>query len=473
MMSAAAGGGGKLRLEDVTITDEKVIKRAVGAAAIGNVTEWYDFGVYSYLATTIEKVFFSGLPPGLALVATFGTFTASFLVRPFGGLVFGPLGDRIGRTRVLSATVILMALGTFIIGVIPSYAAIGVAAPLLVLFGRLVQGFSTGGEYGGAMTFIAEYSADRRRGFFGSWLEFGTLIGYAFGAMLVTVLSTALSPAQLLSWGWRIPFLIALPIGVIGLYLRLRMEETPAFEKLLASSAARQGTPTREEFRLLFTRYWPMMLLAGGLVLTWNVTNYMLTSYMPTYLTATLPEHGEHGTGETAAQVLQIVVLIIMIVVITFLGRLNDRIGRRPLLLTGCIALVALAMPSVLLLRAGGIAPTFVGLLLMGLMLVCFASTLPSTLPAMFPTEIRYGGLAITFNIFVSAFGGTTATVMSALVLATGDLNWPGYYLIAAGVIGAVCTIFLRETARKPLAGSPPAASTQSEARELVESYNR
>jgi len=458
----------KFELADVTITDEKVIKRAVQAAALGNITEWYDFGVYSYLTAIIAKVFFSGLPSGLALVATLGTFAVSFLIRPFGGLFFGPLGDRVGRTKVLSITVIMMAIGTFILGIIPSYATIGIAAPLLVLFGRLVQGFSTGGEYGGAMTFIAEYAPDKRRGFLGSWLEFGTLTGYVLGASLVTVLTTVLSDWQMLSWGWRIPFLLALPLGVVGLYLRLRLEETPAFQKLVAHSEQHEGTPTGAAFKLIFVKYWRAVLLVGGLVIAWNVTNYMLTSYMPTYLTTTLPEHGEDGEDETTSEILQIVVLLVLVVIITFMGRLSDRVGRRPVLLGGCIALIVLSLPAVLLLRLGGIAPTFLGLMVMGLMLVCFSSTCPSTLPAMFPTEIRYGGLSIAFNLFVSAFGGTTAAVMGGLVLATGDLNWPGYYLIAAGVVGAISVYFLKESARKPLAGSDPSVSTDAEARELV-----
>jgi MHS family proline/betaine transporter-like MFS transporter len=460
--------GEKFGLEDVTVTDEKVIKRAVQAAALGNITEWYDFGVYSYLTAIIAKVFFSGLPNGLALVATLGTFAVSFLIRPFGGLFFGPLGDRVGRTKVLSITVIMMAIGTFILGVIPSYAAIGIAAPLLVLFGRLVQGFSTGGEYGGAMTFIAEYAPDKRRGFLGSWLEFGTLTGYVMGATLVTVLTTVLSDSQMLSWGWRIPFLLALPLGIVGLYLRLRLEETPAFQKLVAHSEQHEGTPTGAAFKLIFVKHWRAVLVVGGLVIAWNVTNYMLTSYMPTYLTTTLPDHGEDGTSETTSEILQIVVLLILIVIITFMGRLSDRFGRRPVLLGGCIALIVLSLPAVLLLRLGGIAPTFIGLMVMGLMLVCFSSTCPSTLPAMFPTEIRYGGLSIAFNLFVSAFGGTTAAVMGGLVLATGDLNWPGYYLIAAGVVGAISVYFLKESARKPLAGSDPSVSTDAEARKVV-----
>ncbi|NYI88803.1 MHS family proline/betaine transporter-like MFS transporter [Amycolatopsis endophytica] len=444
--------------ENVSVADPKVVKRAVGAAAIGNITEWYDFGVYGYLTTTISQVFFTELSGPVATIATFGLFAVSFLIRPFGGLLFGPLSDRIGRKRVLSLTVILMALGTFAIGVIPSYSAIGIAAPLLVLLARLVQGVSTGGEYGSAMTFIAEYAPDRRRGFLGSWLEFGTLTGYAFGATIATVLTAVLSEDQLLSWGWRIPFLIALPIGLVGLYLRLRLEETPAFSNFVTAEG-KQRKSAGQEFRTIFVRYWPAMLLCAGLVLAWNVTNYMLTSYMPTYLTDTLPGHGDDGVGETAAQVLQIVVLVLLMFVVTFLGRLSDRFGRRRIVLVGCVGLIVLSLPAVLLLRAGGDVATFAGLALMGLTLVCFSSTLPSTLPAMFPTHIRAGALSIAFNVSVSLFGGTTSTVMGALVAATGDLNWPAYYLIAAGIVGAVCIHFTRESAGRPLQGSPAIVS--------------
>lgn len=466
-MADSAGVGPK-DIGDVIVTDEATMRRAVAAAAIGNVTEWYDFGVYSYLAASaLEEVFFSGLPGETAAIYALGTFAVSFLVRPFGGLFFGPLGDRIGRTRVLSITIILMASGTFLLGVIPSYASIGVAAPLLVLLIRLIQGFSTGGEYGGAMTFIAEYSADRKRGFFGSWLEFGTLTGYAMGAGFSTLLIAFLPHDALISWGWRLPFLLALPLGVVGLYLRIKLEETPAFKELLEHSETKQGTPTGEAFKLIFTKHWRAMLIAGGLIVAWNVTNYVLTAYVPTYTTGTLPQYGEEGVSEVTSNVLQIIVLLILMVVITFIGRLSDRVGRKPILVFGSIALIVLGLPSVLLLR-GGLFGQFGGLLIMGLILVCFSAVSPSALPAMFPTEIRYGGLSITFNLFVSAFAGTAATVIAALVLATGDLNWPGYYLIGAGVVGLISLYFLAESAGKPLEGSKPAVATEEEARELI-----
>lgn len=453
---------------DVTVTEPGVIRRAVGAAAVGNVTEWFDFGVYSYLAVKIESVFFNDLSPTMGTIATLGTFAAAFLVRPFGGLFFGPLGDRIGRQKVLSLTVIMMAISTFIIGILPDYNTIGVAAPMLLLLARLLQGFSTGGEYGGAMAFIAEYAPDKRRGFLCSFLEFGTLTGYAMGATFATVLELALSEEALLSWGWRIPFLVAGPIGAIGLYLRMKLEETPAFAKIAAESEGREGNQTLTEFKKIFVNHWPAMVICGGIVLVFNVTNYMLTNYMPTYLTQTLPDAGYAGTGSTVSQVLQIVVLVVSMVLITFVGKLSDRIGRRPIMFTGCAMLIVLSVPAVMLLRQGSTGATFAGLMLMGLMLLCFNSTSPSTLPALFPTDIRYGGLSIAFNISVSLFGGTAATAVAALIAVSGDLNMPAYYLMAAGVIGAVAVYFARESAGERLPGSPPAAVDETEARELV-----
>ena len=220
-----------LTVDDITVIDNKLLKRAVSAAALGNTMEWFDFGVYSYLAVIIGQVFFPGASNTAQLIASFGTFAAAFLVRPIGGMVFGPLGDRFGRQKVLAFTMIMMSIGTFCIGLIPSYASIGIAAPILLLAARLLQGFSTGGEYGGAATFIAEYSTDKRRGFMGSFLEFGTLAGYLLGASLVTGMIALLPHQAMMDWGWRIPFFLAAPLGLFGLYIRLKLEETPAFKE--------------------------------------------------------------------------------------------------------------------------------------------------------------------------------------------------------------------------------------------------
>jgi len=457
------------KLDDVTVTEPGIIKRAIGAASIGNVTEWYDFGVYAYFEPTIKEVFFADLPDTMGTIATFGLFAVAFLVRPFGGLFFGPLADRIGRNKVLATTMIMMALGTFAIGCIPSEKSIGLLAPALLLVARLVQGFSTGGEYGNAMTFIAEYAPDRKRGFLSSFLEFGTFTGYLMGAIVVTVAGAVLTDDQLLAWGWRIPFFVALPLGIIGVYLRTRLADTPAFLELEKEAEAREKELRAGSELKKIAHLWPFMLVCMGLVLAWNITNYMLTSYMPTYVTATMPDmQGGKGVSETTSQILQIVVMAVALVTIPLLGRLSDRIGRKPIVWVGAIGLIVLSYPAIMLIRAQGGFTIFLGLMIMGLLLICFSATMPSTLPSLFPTRVRGGALSIAFNISVSLFGGTTSLVVGALVTKTGDLNWPAYYLIATGLIGAVSIYFTQESNGRHLWGSSPAADSKAEAKELV-----
>lgn len=208
------------------------------------------------------------------------TFALSFLVRPIGGLVWGPLGDKLGRKKILALTIILMSLATFLIGVLPTFETIGIAAPILLVLLRMVQGFSTGGEYGGAATFMAEYAPDRKRGFFGSFLEFGTLGGFALGTAVMLGLQVMLSEEAMMAYGWRIPFFLALPMGLIGLYLRSKLEDTPVFQEIEAAGEAQQGGSLKE----LVMTYWRPMLTMTGLVIALNVVNYTLLSYMPTYL---------------------------------------------------------------------------------------------------------------------------------------------------------------------------------------------
>jgi MHS family proline/betaine transporter-like MFS transporter len=455
--------------DEVMVTDPGVIRRAIGAAAIGNITEWYDFGVYAYFEPTIKKVFFADLGDTTGTIATFGLFAVAFLVRPFGGMFFGPLADRIGRNRVLATTMLMMAAGTFVIGCIPSHDSIGILAPILLLVARLVQGFSTGGEYGNAMTFIAEYAPDRRRGFLGSWLEFGTFTGYILGAVIVTVADATLSSHQLLTWGWRIPFFVALPLGVVGVYLRTRLADTPAFEQLERESQEREAANRGEGELAKLWRLWPFLLACMGLVLVWNVTNYMLTSYMPTYVTDTMPKlQGGSSVSSTTSQYLQIGVMAVALVAIPLLGRLSDTVGRKPIAWVGSVGLVLLAFPMILLIRVDTGVSIFLGLLLMGLLLICFSATMPSTLPSLFPTDVRGAGLSISFNVSVSAFAGTTSVVVGALVGATGDLNWPAYYLVVAGLIGCVSVWAITDPNGRRMWGSAPAAQTQDEAHELV-----
>lgn len=427
-----------------TMTDRGRTRRAVAAAAVGNATEWYDFGVYSYLAVIIGRVFFPSASPGAQLVATFATFAAAFLVRPLGGLFFGPLGDRIGRRTVLAATMILMAVSTFAIGLIPSFAAIGITAPLLLLVARMVQGFSTGGEYGGATTFIAEYAPDRRRGFLGSWLEFGTVSGYLGGALIVTLLTLLFGDDAMHSWGWRVPFLLALPLGAVGLYLRLRLEDTPVFQEHQATASDPPGGGLRE----VFAGFWRPMLVCTGLVLAFNVNNYLVTAYLPSYIEVQL------GYRESTALVVTLVAMAFMLAMVTVMGRWSDRVGRRAVLRTGSLCAIVLTVPAFWLLQRGSVGWLVVGALLLALTLVHFSGAIPSTLPALFPTYVRYGALAISFNVSVALFGGTTPMVAEALVDWTGNRYAPALPVLVAGVVGLVTVSVMRESANRPLPGA-------------------
>ncbi|MET9495680.1 MFS transporter [Streptomyces sp. NPDC006552] len=451
----------KLRRSDITVTEEPAVRRAVKAAMLGNAMEWFDFGIYSYMAVTLGKVFFPSGNPTAQTLASFGAFAAAFLLRPIGGFVFGPLGDRIGRKKVLSLTMIMMALGTFGIGLVPSYAAIGIWAPALLLLFRVIQGFSTGGEYGGAATFIAEYAPDKKRGFFGSYLEFGTLAGYVGAAGLVTILTTFLDDGAMTSWGWRVPFLVAGPLGLIGLYMRLKLEDTPAYREL----EREQHTSERPKFRFgpFFREHWRALMLCMILVAAYDIADYGLLSYMPTYLT------DELDYGSTAGLVALVIVMVVLMCLVHPLGSLSDRVGRKPVLLTGMAGFVVLTVPAFLLLRSGGHVAIYAGLLLLGLCLLTFLATMSAVLPALFPTEVRYSALAISFNVAGSLFGGTTPLVMEGLTSATGNDLMPAFYIMLASVVGAIAVLGIKETARQPLEGSPPAVSTAEEAGDLVE----
>ncbi|GAA0453140.1 MULTISPECIES: glycine betaine/L-proline transporter ProP [Streptomyces] len=468
----------KLRRTDITITDERTVKRAVKAAAVGNAMEWFDFGIYSYLAVTIGHVFFPSGSDTASLLSSFATFAVAFLVRPIGGAYFGPLGDRIGRKKVLALTMIMMAVGTFCIGLIPSYATIGFWAPVLLILFRLVQGFSTGGEYGGASTFIAEYAPDKKRGFFGSFLEMGTLAGYTGAAGLVLLLNTFLGSDTMESWGWRLPFLVAGPLGLVGLYLRMKLDETPAFQKLEASQThSPSGSAGEEEAEFshlsenqpkkkigeIFSQQWPALILCICLVGAYNITDYMLLSYMPTYLSSTLHYSESHGL------LVLLGTMVVLMLVINFVGRLNDRFGRKPLLMAGMLGFFVLSIPSFLLVGTGNLLLICVGMLLMGFSLVCLLGTMSAALPALFPTNVRYGSLSIGYNLSTSLFGGTTPLVIEALMAGFhGNQMIPAYYAMGAALIGVIAVLCMKETAQQPLEGSPPSVATHEEAVEMV-----
>jgi MHS family proline/betaine transporter-like MFS transporter len=458
----------RLKVSDVNVVDQPMLKKALGGTIVGNTMEWYDVGVFGYLITTMGPVFLPEADKSVQTLFLLGTFAATFIARPLGGVVFGWLGDKVGRQKVLAATLMLMAASTFAVGLLPGYAQIGMWAAALLVVLKLVQGFSTGGEYAGATTFVSEYSPDKRRGFFASFLDMGSYLGFALGAALVSVLQLTLGQAAMEDWGWRLPFLIAGPLGLIAVYFRSKIEESPQFqatldaqEELAKDAAAGDKAAAKGPVGIV-KAYWRSIIVAMILVAAANTAGYALTSYMPTYLTESKGYDPVHGT------LLTIPVLVVMSLCIPLTGKLSDRIGRRPVLWIGAVSTVVLAAPAFALIGIGSIWSTLAGLSLIAFPVTFYIANLASALPAQFPTASRYGAMGIAYNFSVAIFGGTTPFIVDALINATGNDMMPAYYLMGTSAVGAVAIYFLKESAQRPLPGSMPSVDTDAEARELV-----
>ncbi len=417
-----------------------VIRRAVRGAAIGNTVEWFDFAIYGFLATYIADKFFPSGDETAALLNTFAIFAAAFFMRPLGGFFFGPLGDRIGRQKVLALVILLMSGSTFAIGLVPSYDTIGVFAPLLLLFLRCLQGFSAGGEYGSGACFLAEYASDKHRGFVVSFLVWSVVVGFLLGSLTVTGLETVLSEGAMDSYGWRIPFLIAGVLGAVGLYIRLRLGDTPEFEALRD-----EGEVASSPLKEAVTTSWRPILQIAGLVVIHNVGFYIVFTFLPSYFTKTL------GFTKTDAFVSITVASLVALILIPPLGALSDRIGRKPLLIAGSLAFAVFAYPLFLMLNAGSLAVAIAahaGLAAIESVFVCASLAAGAEL---FATRVRSSGYSIGYNVSVALFGGTAPYVATWLVARTGNDLAPAYYVIVAALVTLITVLTMRETARRPL----------------------
>ncbi|GAA5469521.1 proline/betaine transporter [Staphylococcus aureus] len=434
--------------ENINTVDAKKAKKTVVATGIGNAMEWFDFGVYAYTTAYIGANFFSPVESAdIRQMLTFAALAIAFLLRPIGGVVFGIIGDKYGRKVVLTSTIILMAFSTLTIGLLPSYDQIGLWAPILLLLARVLQGFSTGGEYAGAMTYVAESSPDKRRNSLGSGLEIGTLSGYIAASIMIAVLTFFLTDEQMASFGWRIPFLLGLFLGLFGLYLRRKLEESPVFENDVATQPERDNI----NFLQIIRFYYKDIFVCFVAVVFFNVTNYMVTAYLPTYLEQVIK------LDATTTSVLITCVMAIMIPLALMFGKLADKIGEKKVFLIGTGGLTLFSIIAFMLLHLQSFVVIVIGIFILGFFLSTYEATMPGSLPTMFYSHIRYRTLSVTFNISVSIFGGTTPLVATWLVTKTGDPLAPAYYLTAISVIGFLVITFLHlSTAGKSLKGSYP-----------------
>jgi MHS family proline/betaine transporter-like MFS transporter len=423
------------------------VRKAIVGAAIGNTVEWYDFAIYGFLATYIAEKFFPSANGTAALLSTFAVFAVAFFMRPLGGFFFGPLGDRIGRQRVLAIVVVLMSLSTVGIGLVPSYDAIGVAAPVLLVLLRCVQGFSAGGEYGGGACFLAEYAPTRHRGLVVAFLVWSVVIGFLLGSVTVTALEAVLSEDAMDAYGWRIPFLIAGVLGVVGLYIRLRLRDTPEFEALREAGEVAES-PLREAVRTA----WRPILQIAGLVVVHNVGFYLVFTYLPTYFTKTL------GFTKTDAFFSITVASAVALLLILPLAALSDRIGRKPLLVAGAVGFAVFSYPMFLLLNSGSLGAAIGAHAGLAALEAVFVSASLAAGAELFATRVRSTGYSIGYNVSVALFGGTAPYVATWLVDRTGNELAPAYYVIAAAVVTLATVLTMRETAGRPLRAvdSPP-----------------
>lgn len=427
-----------------TSSERSTLRRAATASFMGNFVEWFDYAAYGYLAAVIAVVFFPASDKTTGLLATFAVFAISFIVRPIGGIIWGHIGDRYGRRNALSLSILIMSGSTFCIAFLPTYAQVGMLAPLLLLLIRLVQGFSASGEYAGAAAFLAEYAPDRKRGFYTCLVPASTAAGLLFGSLFAAGLYSQLDSEQLHSWGWRLPFLLAAPLGLIGRYIRLHLEDTPKFremEKALEHKATKHKAPIGE----LLGVHRKRVLVAIGVTCLNAVAFYLILSYMPTYLST------EMGMTETDSFLASTVSLATYIVFIFLMGMLSDRFGRKTMLIAASLLFLAITVPLFTALQGQTFAFILLIQIAFGLMLAMNDGTLPCFLAEVFPTRVRYSGFAFSFNTANALFGGTAPFIATWLISQTGDKLAPAWMLVGAAGVALVAMLCIRETAHQAL----------------------
>jgi MFS family permease len=407
-------------------------RRALLAGSVGNFVEWYEFGVYGYFATIIAANFFT--PEGgsdvEALVKTYASFALAFFFRPVGAALFGRIGDRIGRRPTLILVIGLMTLATTLIGLLPTYATVGALAPWLLTLLRILQGLSAGGEFGGAVSLMTEFAPPGRRGLYGSWQSFTVALGLLGGAGAAALLATVLSEAALNDWGWRLPFLLTLPLGAVALWLRLRLEETPRFREAEAAPVA--PPPTREVVRAI--------VLGAGRIMGWAAAGYTFLVVLPSYLQSSLNASFREALIATVLANLGFAASIIPA------GLVSDRVGRRTVMLTGAVLVVLLALPLMNLLQDEGASAAAKGAAVFaaGAVVGLLAGPGPAMLAEMFPTSVRCTGLGLAYALSNAVFSGCAGLVITELIKRTGSVDIPAYYAAATCAVSVFALLTLR-----------------------------
>jgi MFS transporter, MHS family, proline/betaine transporter len=416
-------------------------RRAIISSAVGNFVELYDFLIYGLFAAQIAANFFPKGDPTVALLQSFAIYGVGFFMRPVGAIVIGAYGDRHGRKKALVITVGLMAAATALTGLIPSYGSIGIAAPLLLLLCRLVQGFSTGGEWGGSATFLVEFSPPGKRGLIGSVQQFSVGLALIAGTLTAAVLNGWLSKEAMVEWGWRVPFLIGFVLAPVGLYLRARVAESPAFSR----TVERKQVATNPFVESLTTHRLPV-LAAFGLSAIGTVGNYTYNIYLPTYATRTLSI--APGTAYTSA----VIAAVVLTVLTPVMGGLSDKLGRKPLLIISALCYGVLSYPAFLWLSGSHSGQSLMIVQsVSAVLLAMYAGPLCAILAELFPTKVRFTALSIGYGMSVTLFGGFAPFIAEYLIGVTHNPVAPAFFLIFAAIVSALTLFRMKDRTNAPL----------------------
>ncbi|MGW4331373.1 MFS transporter [Rhodococcus koreensis] len=419
------------------VLDLRKSRKALVAGSLGNLIEWYEFAIYAYMAPIIAPLFFPSENPTASILSTFLLFALAFFLRPIGAIIFGRMTDRMGRKPVLAMIIALMTVATTCIGVLPTHAAIGIVAPLLLTLCRIAQGISAGGEVGGAVSLMVESAPADKRGLYGSWSFVGTTLGFVLGGGVATVLAVLLSDDAMAQWGWRIGFLLAAPMGIIVLYLRLKVDETPHFRQVAVEIAAGELPVSDDNSR----RPLSYLLATLGVVVVYNAVGNTFMVGMPTFLSTSYDMSFERSyflalvTGAVAGATMPL------------FGALSDRVGRRPVLMFGSVAVVLLSYPLYYLLKLG-FGGGLIALVIAGILIGVVGGPMPAFMSERFRTRNRATGVSVTYALSVAVFGGTAPYIITWLASTTGDPLSAAYYTLGCAAISVAALLTVRGAQR-------------------------